>query len=136
MKLDTFIATLLISATLSAAALAQKGPITAADQLPRRTDHLKRTVLELLADKPQLDRPGRTLQESKFHASMFRDAVDYIKKQAVRIVNVIWRYTVVTPSSRRYGGSVARRIATRRRWRGARSRLAAPARCGGDRVRR
>ena len=56
MKLHTFVATLLVSAGTMSAVIAQKPAITAADQLPRRTYHVNGTVVELLADKPQLDR--------------------------------------------------------------------------------
>ena len=56
MKSHTFVATLLIAASITAATFAQKTTITAADQLPRRTYQLKGSVLEILADKPQLDR--------------------------------------------------------------------------------
>ena len=102
MKRHTFLVTLLIALSFPVVASVQKTPITAADQLPRRTYQLKGSVTEILLNGEIVRAPfrqpvpARTLESSKFYASMFRDAVSYFKAQGVRIVNMSWRYAVST----------------------------------------
>ena len=40
--------------------------------------------------------PAYTMEKARFQAQMFRDTVDYFKKQGVRVVNMSWRYNAAS----------------------------------------
>lgn len=40
--------------------------------------------------------PPHTMEKSRFQARMYRDTVDYFKKQGVRVVNMSWRYNAAS----------------------------------------